>query len=95
MCLNESTQWKDVVTADHTEDRNGKPGVLTGPQRNAFRGNRRVQVVVSAAPLVQDTAEEVADFPKCVNIVSSAFSVLALCAKLADVGMEVKHGADA
>lgn len=45
--------------------------------------------------LVQNAAEEVADFGKCVIIVSSAFQVCVLCAKLADMGMEMKRRVDA
>lgn len=50
-------------------------------------------VVKKTAPVVQDTTE-VADFAKCVAIVSSTFQVIALCAKLADM-MEMKRGVDA
>lgn len=44
-------------------------------------------VVKKAAPLVQDASVEVADFAKCVTIVSSTFQGVALSAMLADIEM--------
>lgn len=52
-------------------------------------------VVKKTNPLVQDTAKEIADFAKCITIVSSAFQDVSLCAKLADMGMEMKRGVEA
>lgn len=49
-------------------------------------------VAKKSAPLIQDTAQDVADVAKCITIGSSAFQVVAFCAKLADKGMEVKRG---
>ena len=49
-------------------------------------------VVMKSAPLVKDTAGEIAEFSKCVSAVSSAFQVVALFAKLADMGNDAKRG---
>ena len=49
-------------------------------------------VVKKSVPLAKDVAEEVADFAKCVTIVSSALQVVVMCASLAEMGIEMKRG---
>ena len=49
-------------------------------------------VVKKNVPVVKDVAEEVADFAKCITVVSSALQVVMMCSILAEMGMEMKRG---
>ena len=49
-------------------------------------------VVKKSVPVAKDVAEEVADFAKCVTVVSSALQVVVICATLAEMGTEMKRG---
>ena len=42
-------------------------------------------------PVAKDFAEEVADFAKCIPIVSSALQVVVMCASKAETGMQMKR----
>ena len=41
--------------------------------------------------VAKDVAEEVADFAKCVTVLSSALQVVLMCASLTETGMEIKR----